>query len=140
MEQSVKKVEFDVTAHTFHIDFAGHVSNIVYLQWMEIGRTKLLEAAGIPIQDLKAAGTVPVLASTEITYRKPLYLGEQVRVEVWLSKLGGATANIEVRFTDSGGGLVASGSHRGVFMDLGGGRPKRISPRQRAALQPFLEE
>jgi len=139
MEQSVKKVEFDVTVHTFHIDFAGHASNIVYLQWMEIGRTKLLEAAGMPIQDLKAAGTVPVLASTEITYRKPLYLGERVRVEVWLSKLGGATANIEVRFIDSEGTLAASGSHRGVFVDLRSGRPRRISPRQRAALQPFLE-
>lgn len=140
MEQSVKKVEFDVAVHTFQIDFAGHVSNIVYLQWMEIGRTKLLEVAGMPIQDLKAAGTVPVLASTEITYLKPLYLGEQVRVQVWLSKLGGATANIEVRFIDSGGALAASGSHRGVFVDLHSGRPRRISPRQRAALRPFLEE
>lgn len=28
----------DQKLYTFHIDFAGHVSNVVYVKWMEIGR------------------------------------------------------------------------------------------------------
>ena len=46
----MNKVVFDQEIYTFHIDFAGHVSNIVYVQWMEIGRLKLLEAVGLPVQ------------------------------------------------------------------------------------------
>jgi acyl-CoA thioester hydrolase len=136
----MKKVEFEVTVHTFQIDFAGRVSNIVYLQWMEIARTKLLAAAGMPIEELREEGTIPVLARTEVSYKKPLYLGEKARVEAWLSAIGGATAAIEVRFFDSEGDLVASGSHRGVFVNLETGRPQRISPEQRDALKPFVEE
>ena len=58
-----KKVEFEVTVYTYQIDFAGHVSNIVYLRWMEMARSKLLEAAGLPVETLLARGIVPVLAS-----------------------------------------------------------------------------
>ena len=32
----MKKVVFDLPIYTYQIDFAGHVSNIVYLQWMEM--------------------------------------------------------------------------------------------------------
>ena len=64
----MKKVIFEESVYTYHIDFAGHVSNIVYIRWMEIGRSKLLEAAGLPVQELLKKGIVPVLVSTEITY------------------------------------------------------------------------
>ena len=40
---------FREPVHSFQIDFNRHVSNIVYIQWMEIGRLKLLEACGLPL-------------------------------------------------------------------------------------------
>jgi acyl-CoA thioester hydrolase len=136
----VRKVEFEVTAYTFQIDFAGHVNNSVYLQWMEIGRTKLLEAAGMTIPAMMEAGVVPVLASTEISYKRPLNLGDRVRVQVWLSAITGASARIEVRFLDTEGVLVASGSHRGVFVDTRRGRPLRITAKMKEGFHPFLQE
>jgi len=71
----MKKIELDLPVYTFHIDFAGHVSNIVYIQWMEIGRLKLLEAAKMPVEQLTQRDIVPVLVSTEIEYKVPLILG-----------------------------------------------------------------
>jgi acyl-CoA thioester hydrolase len=136
----VKKVVFDLPIYTYQIDFAGHVSNIVYVQWMEIGRTKLLEEAGLPVHLLVERGVIPVLAGTEIEYRKPLRLGDRVRVEVWLSRLGAASAGIELRFFDGGGEPAASGSHRAAFIDADSRRPLRIPPEIRAALAPFLEK
>lgn len=139
-ELRVKKVEFEVTVYTFQIDFAGHVNNSVYLQWMEIGRTKLLEAAGMKIPSMMEEGVVPVLASTEIAYKRPLSLGDRVRVQVWLSAISGASARIEARFLDAEGVLVASGSQRGVFADTRSGCPLRITAGQREAHRPFLQE
>jgi len=43
----MQKTTFIQEIHTFHIDFLGHANNGVYIQWMEIGRTKLLEAASM---------------------------------------------------------------------------------------------
>jgi len=135
----VKKVVFDLPIYTYQIDFAGHVSNIVYVQWMEIGRSRLLEEAGLPVHILVEQGVIPVLAGTEISYRKPLRLGDCVHVEVWLSSLGAASAGIELRFYDSGGELAASGSHRGAFIDAHTRRPLRLSPEMRDAFEPFVE-
>ena len=50
-------LELDLEIRTFEIDFAGHVSNIVYIQWLEIARTSLLDAVGLPIPQLVDEGT-----------------------------------------------------------------------------------
>ena len=136
----MSKFRFELPIYTFQIDFAGHVSNIVYIQWMEMGRGKLLEAAGMSIKEFMEKGIVPVLASTEIAYRKPLTIEDTVTVEIWYSQLTRATARFQVRFYNARGELAASGSHRGVFTDRETGRPKRLSSRQRAAFEDFLIE
>jgi acyl-CoA thioester hydrolase len=135
-----RKISFEQQVYTYDIDYAGHVSNIVYLRWMETARTKLLEAAGRPVQELLREGIVPVLAGTSIEYRRPILLGDRVRVEIWLSRMRGATARIEVRFFDGEERLAASGWHRAVFVDEKTKRPLRFPPSLRSALEPFLEE
>jgi len=135
-----RKVSFEQQVYTYQIDYAGHVSNTVYIRWMEIARAKLLEAAGKPVQELVREGIVPVLAATHIEYRKPLLQGDRVRVDIWLSELRGVTARMEVRFFDGGGGLAAAGWHRGVFVDARTKRPLRLPQALRSSLEPFLEE
>ena len=136
----VKKVSFEQQVYTYDIDYAGHVSNIVYLRWMETARAKLLEAAGKPVQELLREGIVPVLAGTSIEYKKPIFLDDRVRVEIWISRMRGATVRIEVRFFDGEGRLAASGWHRGVFINAETKRPLRVPPALRSALEPFLDE
>ena len=95
----MEKVIFTEEIYTFQIDFAGHVSNITYIEWMEIGRLKLLEAVGLPVNKIvEELGLLPTLIRTEIQYKKQLFLGERVRVEVWLSKLRNVSAIMEFRF------------------------------------------
>ncbi len=134
----VKKVEFELEIYTFQIDFANHVSNIVYVQWMEIGRTRLLAAIGLPIEQLTRVGIAPVLASTEIAYQEPLYLGDRVRVEVWISELRRASARLAFRFYKNGDVRVASGSQKGLFIHLDTKRPYRMSDEMRARFAPYL--
>lgn len=133
-----RKVSFEQQVYSFHIDYAGHVSNIAYIRWMEIARAKLLEEAGRPVERLVEEGVVPVLAGTHIEYRRPLYLGGRATVVIWLSELKGASTRIEVRFYDKEGVLAAGGWHRGVFLDAKTKRPLRIPAGLRRALEPFL--
>ena len=95
----MKTVSFELPIYTYQIDFVGHVSNIVYVQWMEIGRHRLLEDMELPIERIAREGIVPVLIHTEIDYLDPLFLGDQGHVEMWLSELRHASARIEFRFT-----------------------------------------
>jgi acyl-CoA thioester hydrolase len=132
------RIELDLPIYTFHIDFAGHVSNIVYIQWMEIGRLKLLQATKMPVEQLTQRDIVPVLVSTEIEYKVPLVLGDQVRLEVWLSELRRASVRMEFRFYNEAHILCASGSQKGLFVHRESMRPYRFSDEMRAAFEPYL--
>jgi acyl-CoA thioester hydrolase len=131
-------VEFEI--YTFQIDFSGHVSNVVYVQWMEIARLKLLEAAGSSVQEMaQQKGIIPVLTETQIAYKKALYFGESVRVEAWFSELRPASAWVEYRFYNGAGELAASGRQKGVYLYRESLRPYRLSAEERARLEPYLE-
>ena len=131
-------INLDLEVYSFHIDFLGHVNNIVYIQWMEIGRTKLLEAIGMPTQAIFKQGFAPVLVQTHINYKSPLYLGDRVRVQMWLSELGKASAVMQFRFHDPQGILAAEGWQKGLFVDRQTMRPRRLLPEERALFSPYL--
>ena len=134
----MEKVEFELPIYTFQIDFVGHVNNAVYVQWMEIGRTKLLEAMGISIEGLTEQGMAPVLVHTEITYKQPLFLGDRVLVQVWVSELRHASAHIQFRFYKDGGVLAATGWQKGLFVDSETMWPHRLSKEMRVQFERFL--
>jgi acyl-CoA thioester hydrolase len=123
--------------YTFDIDFAGHVSNIVYIRWLEIGRMMLLESAGWPVTKVMARGVVPILASTEIRYRAPIYLGDVVRMEFGIAELGRASAKIDFEIT-ANTKLAATASQTGLFVDAATGRPHRLTPDERDDFAGFV--
>ena len=137
----MQKIIFYQDIYTFHIDFAGHVSNIVYIQWMEIGRLKLLEAVGMNVATLTNKDNIfPTLVATDIQYKKPLFLGDKVRIEVWLSKLKNVSAVMQFRFYNQSGELTTTGSQTGLFIDGTFHKPHRITEKQHAAFASYLAE
>ena len=132
------KISFDLEVYSFHIDFLGHMNNTVYIQWMEIGRTKLLEAVGMPIPEIFQQGFAPVLVQTNITYKSPLYLGEHVRVETWISELKNASAIMQFYFYNEQKTLAAEGSQKGLFVDTQTMRPRRLRPEERSLFAPYV--
>lgn len=137
----MNKLVVEQEIYTYQIDFAGHVSNIVYIQWMEIGRLKLLEAVGLPVtRSIEEFGLLPTLINTEIRYHKQLFLGDRVRMEVWLSKLKKVSAVMEFRFYDGNGELVAEGRQTGLFIDKETYRPTPLETRLHDEFNRFLIE
>ncbi len=135
----MQKIAFDLDVYSYQIDFIGHVNNAVYIQWMEIGRTKLLEAVGMATHEIFQQGFVPVLVHTSITYKSPLYLGDRVQVELWLSELRNASAIMQFRFYNSQQVLAAEGLQKGLFVDKQTMRPRRLNPEERALFVPYLD-
>lgn len=135
----MQKIRFDLEVYSFHIDFLGHVNNIVYVQWMEIGRTKLLEAIGLPTQEIFEQGFAPLLVQTHINYKLPLYLGDRVRLELWLSELRQASAIMQFRFYNPQEALAAEGWQKGLFIDRHTLKPRRLRLEERALFAPYLQ-
>ena len=69
-------VELTFTVKTYDIDFAGHVSNIVYIRWLEDLRFALLEEY-YPLADSMESGVAPVLTRTEIDYTSAIRLSSR---------------------------------------------------------------
>lgn len=129
---------FEMEVYSFHIDFIGHMNNTVYVQWMEIGRTKLLEAIGMQTHEIFHQGFVPVLMQTNITYKSPLYLGDRVQIEIWLSELRNASAIMQFRFANALGILAAEGWQKGLFVERETMRPRRLRAEERALFLPYV--
>ncbi len=136
----MKKIIYSPEIYTYNIDFAGHVSNIIYIQWMEIGRLKLLDQIGLSVHEIAEIGITPILVSTEIRYRKPLYLGDKVNAEVWISELSHATAVMKFRFLKNENDIAAEGIQKGLFINIESKKPHRLTPDQRNLFLGFLED
>jgi len=135
-----KKIRFEQPVYSFNIDSNRHVSNLIYVEWMEIARIRLLEAVGLPLAELKRRGFAPVLRSTSIDYKKPLQLGDSVETELWISSLSRIAATMQIRFYRDGRELVASGFQKGLFVSLKTERPYRLSPQEYALFESYLRE
>jgi acyl-CoA thioester hydrolase len=135
---SAASVAFTERVYTFHIDFNGHVSNIVYVQWMEIARNRLLDAMGLSVHHIRRTGFSPVLIETHVTYKQPVFLGDTVTVEIWLTDVTPLYAWMAIRITRSDGHVAAIGKQRGVFVNLETGRPRRLRSDELAQFRAYL--
>ena len=136
----MSKIVFEQQVYSFQIDYVGHVSNIIYIEWMEIGRTKLLEQIGLPLNVLAEKGIAPILVHTDITYKKALYVDEKVKIEIWVSELQNASAIMKFNFYNGKGELAAFGSQRGLFIHRDKVKPYRLNQEEREAFEKALVE
>ena len=71
----------------FDTDCGGVVSNIAYLRFIEIARTLLAEELGLALTKMAENQRYPVVVRTEIDYRRPAKLGDQLVIEGQLDKV-----------------------------------------------------
>ena len=116
-------VTLPLKVQTYDIDFANHVSNQVYIRWLEDLRMEVLRAY-YPIQRFMDEGIVPILASTHINYRKAITLYDEPVGRMWCTKLGRATMNLEASI-DVGDTQCAHATHRVMLVNTETGRPAR---------------
>lgn len=116
--------EHVIYVNTYDVDFAGHVSNISYLRWLEEMRLRLFDQY-CPLKSFTDQGLCPVLASTEIKYKKPVRLYDQPLGKMWVSSVGRTSIVIEAEIY-VGEVLTTTARHVGVFVDLEKTKPVAV--------------
>ncbi|MGB7624194.1 MAG: thioesterase family protein [Terriglobia bacterium] len=117
------EVSIPILVRSYDIDFAGIVSNIVYVRWMEDLRMRFLEVHS-PLDAQMAAGFAPALTRTEILYRRQTRLFDPVIGKCWVEDLTRATWTLAGEFTVNGE-VVATARQSGAFIRLDTGKPVR---------------
>lgn len=119
---------------TYDIDFAGIVSNIVYVRWLEDLRLQLLSHA-YPLDRLVADGLGPVLLETHITYRSALTIHDKPEGRMSVEAMGRVRWTVSAEFvTPSSGRVHATARQTGLFVRLDTHRPVPIPQQLRAGL------
>lgn len=134
----MQKLIVELAVYTYDIDYNRHVSNIVFVRWMELCRNKLFDALEISQAELAMQDFLPVVAETQIVYKNPVFFGQSVKAEIWLSELGKASCWMTIYFFNNEGVLVATGRQRGLFISASTNRPTRLSADLRQKFEHFL--
>jgi len=122
----MQKLIFTEPVYTYQIDFVGHVNNIVYIQWLENARIKLIEAMGLSITQLSVEDEIlPIITETDIKYKKPFFLSDKVHVEVWVSEMFNVSANFRFRFLNEKGEICSTAQQKVLFIDKATMKPSR---------------
>ncbi|OYD93343.1 thioesterase [Nostoc sp. 'Peltigera membranacea cyanobiont' 210A] len=110
------EVVLAIPVKTYDIDFMGIVSNIVYIRWLEDLRLKFLDEHWQLNQQIEQ-GYTPILAGTEIEYKRPIKIIDQVIGRLWLSGLGRLKWTVQAEIL-SNNELAAVASQKGGFVSL----------------------
>jgi acyl-CoA thioester hydrolase len=109
---------------TYDIDFAGIVSNIVFIRWLEDLRLGLMEQA-YPLIRALAEDVAPILLATRISYRRPVTIADRLFGRMRVSALGRVRWRLAAEFT-VGTAIHAEAEQEGLFMRLSTRRPIAI--------------
>ena len=119
-------VDMDIFVGTYDIDFAGHVSNIVYLRWFEALRLKIFEKY-YPLEQLMNDGYLPIITSHFVEYKRAVKLFDSPRGYMWIESISKArlTFKGEIRVGDE---IATRATHEGIFLTAQNMKPSKIPP------------
>jgi acyl-CoA thioester hydrolase len=104
---------------SYELDTQGHVTTAAYLQYADHVRWKLLQAAGIDLDELRVAGLGPVTLETTVRFLRELRIGHEVDVSCVFAWPGGRTGSVFQQLHRVGDGtLVAELTSVGGLLDL----------------------
>jgi len=117
-------VQLKIPVRTYDIDSIGHVSNIVYIRWLEDLRLELFDKHFGFVSVVQAGWSI-VLMGTQIEYKRAIKLTDSVQAKMWISSLGKATIDLSAEFF-ANGIMTTTASHNAVFVDLKTAKPIRV--------------
>lgn len=119
-------------------DALAHVNNVRYLEFMQDARVSLIHEFGLPTSSLTETGHL--VARNEIDYLRPIGVNDhEVAVDLWISRFGGASYDIEYVIADASGVPCARAKSVMVTVDMPTEAVIRIPDDVRAAMERFFE-
>ena len=132
-----RAVEHSIRVRYAETDRMGIVYHAHYLVWFEIGRTEFCRAAGIPYRRMEEEGILIPVTGVDCTYRRSARYDDDVTIRTRMGDVGSRGLTFFYEVLGSGGSLLAEGSTRHLFTDLGT-KPIRIPERIREKFAEFV--
>ncbi|MCT7359837.1 MAG: thioesterase [Thalassobium sp.] len=133
----------DIKVRGYHLDIYHHVNNGRYLEFLEEGRWDYFDRHQF-IQLFEAQNLAFVVANINISYRRPAYAGEVIRISTRMEKIGNKSAQMvqEVRLLEDGEAttLIADAVVTFCLMDSETQKAVAIEGNARAVLQTMIED
>lgn len=129
----------DIVAAPEDIDGLGHVSNLVYVRWVQDVAAAHSTAVGYGLDAYRDLGLVFVVRRHEIDYLRPAYAGDSIRLRTWVESWKAATSVRMTSIWRIGDGEpveLARASTLWALVAMDSGRPRRIPDELR---QVFVE-
>ena len=117
------------------LDAFSHVNNSTFLTYIEEARLQWFQSLPGP---WLTEDTAPVLAATQVNYRRPIEWPEQLVVELYAERVGNTSLTVAHRIlaaTDASI-LYSDGHSVLVWIDRNGGKPAPLPEAVRRAAQP----
>ncbi len=127
VQQNPLEIKLSLPVKTYDIDFAGIVSNIVYVRWFEDMRLAML-GNFFPLEEQIQAGFVPIVLQTKIDYKQSIVMGDRPIGKMWVESLESLRWAVSAEITTSDK-ISAFGQQMGVFVNLQTKKPMRIPER-----------
>lgn len=116
-------------------DCGGVVYYANYLKYFERGRTEFLRAKGVLLADPHVGGLIFVVTKAEVAYHASCRYGELIHVDTRLVEVTGVTISFEHTVKRDGVDVVAVTGKVTLACVNTEGRPVRIPPALRDALE-----
>jgi acyl-CoA thioester hydrolase len=121
------EVELRLPVKTYDIDFAGIVSNIVYVRWLEDLRIEMLHRF-LPLEELLQTGIAPLILQTKIDYKQAIQMTDRPIGKMWLESLASLRWIVSAEIAIAGK-ISAIAQQTGIFINLETKKPIRIPDR-----------
>ncbi|NRA94875.1 MAG: acyl-CoA thioesterase [Planctomycetes bacterium] len=83
---------------SYELDAYGHVNNAVYMQWLEHGRSRLLQDKGFDYNNIEERwGVRFVTASTKIDFHIGLHLDDDLEFTTTIARIGTTSVTLDQR-------------------------------------------
>lgn len=114
-----------ITPTPADIDEVGHVSNLVYLRWVQEVAMAHSRTLGWDYAQYRDYGAVFMVRRHEIDYVSQVTLGQSLRAETWVDtwKLASCIRKTEILRDDK---VVARAATTWAMIGLASGRPQKI--------------
>jgi len=115
------------------INYGGHVSNAVVLNYFQDARIAYLQGLG-PFTELDIGGCGIILPEAHVLYRAEMFLGDPLQIGVRIAELRRSSFVMAYRI-EREGGVTAEGTTNLVCFDYQARRPVRVPSGFAAAVQ-----
>lgn len=141
MNAAAQKQPFEVELHlpvrTYDIDFAGVVSNIVYVRWLEDLRLEML-VHHFPLDEQLKNGIAPVIVQTKIDYKQPIRISDKPVGKMWIKTMGSLRWSVNAEILINGE-VSALGEQVGIFVNSQNHKPIRMPEGLKQKYREFIQ-